>query len=83
MSTLIHTRHPGINLGHTDPEVHREAEETLFGFWIFLMSDLVLFALLFATYASMLGRPTGGRGRRTFSNYRAPPWKPRSFSCRA
>ena len=30
-----------------------EAPPVLFGFWIFLMSDMVLFALLFATYASM------------------------------
>lgn len=45
--------HPGINLAGTDPEGHEAAEEVLFGFWIFLMSDLVLFAVLFATYAAM------------------------------
>ncbi|MGC3872479.1 cytochrome o ubiquinol oxidase subunit III [Halomonas sp. GXIMD04776] len=44
--------HPGLNLGNTDPETHEAAESLLFGFWIFLMSDLVLFALLFATYAA-------------------------------
>jgi len=64
MSVLTPHRHPGLNLGHTDPETHREAEETLFGFWVFLMSDLVLFALLFATYASMLGATDGGPGPR-------------------
>ncbi len=53
-------RHPGINLTHTDREAHREAEETVFGFWVFLMSDLVLFALLFATYAAMIGATDGG-----------------------
>ena len=35
----------------------------IFGFWIYLMSDAVIFALLFATYASMsrsfAGGPTG------------------------
>lgn len=45
--------YPGLNLGSTDTETHKLAEETVFGFWIFLMSDLILFAVLFATYASM------------------------------
>lgn len=45
--------HAGVNIGATDPEAHLEAEPVMFGFWIFLMSDLVLFALLFATYAAM------------------------------
>lgn len=47
-----YSRHPGLNLGSTDPETHEVAESLLFGFWTFLMSDLVLFALLFATYAA-------------------------------
>ena len=54
------SRHPGINLGDTDPETHEIAEEIVFGFWVFLMSDLVIFALLFATYAAMLGATAGG-----------------------
>jgi cytochrome o ubiquinol oxidase subunit 3 len=45
--------HPGLNLGSTDEYSHEEAEPVIFGFWVFLMADLVLFALLFATYASM------------------------------
>lgn len=53
MLIIENNRHPGINLGSTDPETHESAESLLFGFWIFLMADLVLFALLFATYASM------------------------------
>jgi cytochrome o ubiquinol oxidase subunit III len=55
-------RHPGLNLGITDPEAHIAAEELVFGFWVFLMSDLILFALLFATYASMIGATAGGPG---------------------
>jgi cytochrome o ubiquinol oxidase subunit 3 len=46
---LYQRLHPGVNLGPTDPENHEEAEEKIFGFWIFLMSDLVLFSVLFAT----------------------------------
>ena len=45
--------HPGLNLGSADEYSHEEAEPVIFGFWVFLMADLVLFALLFATYASM------------------------------
>ncbi len=45
--------HPGLNLGSTDARSHERAEEVVFGFWVFLMSDLVLFSVLFATYAAM------------------------------
>lgn len=45
--------HPGLNLGRTDPKSHEHAEEVVFGFWLFLMSDLVIFSVLFATYAAM------------------------------
>lgn len=60
MSRTAKKLHPGLNLGHTDPEAHEKAEEKLFGFWIFLMSDAIIFALLFATYAVMLNRTAGG-----------------------
>jgi cytochrome o ubiquinol oxidase subunit 3 len=55
-------QHPGINLAHARPEDERHAEVTVFGFWTFLMSDAIIFALLFATYASMVGRTAGGPG---------------------
>lgn len=53
-------RYPGINLGRTEAVAHARAEEKVFGFWVFLMSDLVLFALLFATYAAMVDATAGG-----------------------
>ena len=53
-------RHPGINIAHARLEDERHAEVTVFGFWTFLMSDAIIFALLFATYASMVGRTAGG-----------------------
>lgn len=56
------TKYPGINIGATDPDTDTPAEEVVFGFWVFLMSDLVLFALLFATYATMIGATAGGPG---------------------
>lgn len=45
--------HPGLNLGGTDPDNHEAAEEVIFGFWVFLMSDAVLFALLLNSYAAL------------------------------
>ncbi len=59
MSDLA-TQHPGINLAHADPNDARHTEVTVFGFWTFLMSDAIVFALLFATYATMVGRSAGG-----------------------
>ena len=47
MSTLAHTQ------GHTDDKV-------TFGFWVYLMSDCVLFATLFATFAVLRGATFGG-----------------------
>ncbi|MEG3134703.1 cytochrome o ubiquinol oxidase subunit III [Rouxiella sp. T17] len=45
-----------------DPEHgHHDAGETkVFGFWIYLMSDCVLFASLFATYAVLVHGTAGG-----------------------
>ncbi len=60
--STVEVKHPGINLHETDPEAHEAAEEIVFGFWVYLMSDLVLFALLFATYASMIHATAGGPG---------------------
>ena len=40
---------------------HHDATETkLFGFWVYLMSDLVIFGSLFATYAVLM-KGTAGR----------------------
>lgn len=53
-------KHAGINLGDTRDLSHRDAEHDLFGFWVFLMSDAIIFALLFATYGVMLVGTAGG-----------------------
>jgi cytochrome o ubiquinol oxidase subunit 3 len=47
-------------------------EEKAFGFWLYLMSDAAIFALLFATYVVMLGNIAGGpTGKELFSLERA------------
>ena len=52
--------HVGINLDDTAELSHEQAGADVFGFWIFLMSDAVIFALLFATYGVMLPATAGG-----------------------
>jgi cytochrome o ubiquinol oxidase subunit 3 len=54
-------RHAGLNLSH-DQEALQQVESDVFGFWIFLMSDAVLFALLFAIYGTMLDATAGAPG---------------------
>lgn len=60
--------HPGLRLGAAHPDSNEDAEELLFGFWVFLMSDAVVFGLLFATYASMLHSTAGGPGPQELFN---------------
>src|SRR3989344_977930 len=46
------------------PMNHRDhtTNKVTFGFWVYLMSDCVLFAGLFATYAVLQGQTFGGPG---------------------
>lgn len=53
--------HPGLNLGPHHGEAHDHAETLAFGFWVFLMSDLIIFGLMFATYITM-ANPMGMAG---------------------
>ena len=55
-------RHAGLNLADASRGSREQAESDVFGFWIFLMSDAVLFALLFAIYGTALGATVGAPG---------------------
>lgn len=52
---------PGYRLRATHHHVNRE-DEINFGFWVFLMSDAIIFGLVFATYESMTRATAGGPG---------------------
>lgn len=39
-----------------------DTDKTIFGFWIYIMTDCVLFATLFATYAVLRNNTSGGPG---------------------
>jgi cytochrome o ubiquinol oxidase subunit 3 len=55
-------------MSHTAAIEEQNTAKTIFGFWVYLMTDCVLFATLFATYAVMQGSTFGGpAGRDIFS----------------
>mgnify|MGYP001447766983 CR=1 FL=1 len=54
--------YPGLNLLDSDDATNNETEVTIFGFWVFLMSDLVMFGLFFATYVTMSDNLAHGPG---------------------
>jgi cytochrome o ubiquinol oxidase subunit 3 len=63
MKTLVHHT-PDRNASTTVPDPHQDVFSTsVLGFWMYLMSDCLLFATLFATYAvlhnSTFGGPSG------------------------
>ena len=53
-------RHAGVNLQHASREEADQVESDVFGFWVFLMSDAVIFALLFAVFGTSLEATDGG-----------------------
>lgn len=55
-------RHPGLNMRDVPEEVQAENETTIFGFWVFLMSDLIIFGLMFAIYITSIGATADGPG---------------------
>ena len=55
-------QHVGLNLLDSDEMEPGEAAIGLYGFWIFLMSDAILFALLFAIYGTQLSATAGAPG---------------------
>ncbi|MGY3925719.1 cytochrome o ubiquinol oxidase subunit III [Aeromonas simiae] len=53
---VLHHTHAGAH----DHEHHDAGANKVFGFWIYLMSDCILFACLFATYAVLVNGTAGG-----------------------
>lgn len=49
---------------HAVNKEHQEAatDRTMFGFWVYLMTDLLMFAVLFAVYAVLRNNTQGGPG---------------------
>ncbi len=56
--SVPHTPHDGD--AHSGHAHHDTSGTTLFGFWLYLMTDCVLFASVFATYAVVFMNTAGG-----------------------
>nr|BFE94348.1 hypothetical protein GCM10020185_48840 [Pseudomonas brassicacearum subsp. brassicacearum] len=61
MSNLVTTvgHAHGHDHGHDDHH-HDSGEMTVFGFWLYLMTDCILFASIFAAYAVLVNNVAGG-----------------------
>src|SRR5437762_3272659 len=55
---LTHSASEDSGLGHRGPE--SKSIVVPYGFWLFVLSDIVLFSALFATYASLARATDGG-----------------------
>ena len=56
LNTDLNDHHDGAHdSSHDDHDHHDYEGDTLLGFWIYIMSDCILFATLFATYAVLHG----------------------------
>ena len=62
VTTEPELRHAGLNLADDPAETREHVESDVFGFWVFLMSDAVLFALLFTIYGTMRDATADGPG---------------------
>ena len=56
-STVMHSNHA---VAHDDHAHHDTGGNTVFGFWLYLMTDCILFACVFATYAVLVNHTAGG-----------------------
>lgn len=56
-STVMHSNHA---VAHDDHEHHDTGGNTVFGFWLYLMTDCIVFACVFATYAVLVNHTAGG-----------------------
>lgn len=55
---LTHEASEDTGLGHRGPE--SKSIVVPYGFWLFVLSDMVLFSALFATYATLAHATDGG-----------------------
>ncbi len=73
--TIHHKLEPFADTSTPDP--HQDTfSKTVLGFWIYLMTDCLLFASLFATYAVLHNNTFGGPSSRELSAFRRPLPKP-------
>ena len=64
-------KHPGLNLGSAHGKDNEAAERMMFGFWVFMMSDAILFGMVFATYVTSIHATAGGPGPHDLYNIKS------------
>lgn len=57
-----------LDMAHHD-EHHDSSNNTVFGFWLYLMTDCLLFASFFATYAVLYMNTAGVFPAKIYSNW--------------
>jgi cytochrome o ubiquinol oxidase subunit III len=72
VTEAVNTAAPGEKTEAEDAE--RAIDERAYGFWIYLMSDAIIFALLFAIFVVMSHNTAGGPGGHTLF------WLPNTFA---
>jgi cytochrome o ubiquinol oxidase subunit 3 len=60
MSTVVETGRPADEIPYSERGPAPVESVAAFGFWLFLLSDVVLFSALFAAYAVLADRTAGG-----------------------
>ncbi|PZU58388.1 MAG: cytochrome o ubiquinol oxidase subunit III [Sphingobium sp.] len=63
-TTMPNGAEAAVRFYDLDEHDHPEGGSTMLGFWIYLMSDCLIFAILFATYAVLGGNYAAGPGPR-------------------
>ncbi len=60
MSSSVITANHDVAVHGADHEHHDDGSKTLLGFWIYLMSDCLIFSALFASFAVLCNATAGG-----------------------
>ncbi|EIZ78503.1 cytochrome o ubiquinol oxidase subunit III [Novosphingobium sp. Rr 2-17] len=61
-ATTLNAADAPLSFYDLDEHAHPEGHSTMLGFWIYLMSDCLIFAILFAAYAVLGGNYAAGPG---------------------
>ncbi|AWF80741.1 cytochrome o ubiquinol oxidase subunit III [Microbulbifer sp. A4B17] len=61
MNPISSPKNP-LSASNPHEAIHRDPDMVIFGFWVFMMSDLIFFGVVFAIYITMVGATAGGPG---------------------
>ena len=82
MSAKTITANEPVQFYDLDEHAHPEGHSTMLGFWIYLMSDCLIFAILFACYAVLGGSYAAGPAPKDLFDLKLIALNPRCCSSR-